>query len=281
MTYKSPVDQLLTLGKATGGRVPENWPDYPGLYGLTEEHIPELIRMATDKALNRAATDSLEVWAPVHAWRAIGQLGAQEAIEPLIEVIRQGEDDEWIWEEIPMVYSLLGPAAIPTLAQYISDNAPELSTTLTAAVALEEIVKRHPDARQACVPLVIAQLEKYKENDPGVNAYLIVVLLECGAKEALPLIEKAFAANAVDEMMMGDWEDVQVEFGVKEPDPNRERKPPPWAKEMAEAMDKLASIAALEEQDTPPKPTGRAKQRTKAKKKRRQAQKSRQRNRKR
>jgi hypothetical protein len=64
--YKQPVDQLLCLGDARDRR---EWPDYLGL-GLDFQHVPDLIRMATDPALNDAPFDSPDVWAPAHAWRA-------------------------------------------------------------------------------------------------------------------------------------------------------------------------------------------------------------------
>jgi hypothetical protein len=43
LDYHEPVARLLGLG-----RPDFPWPDYPQRYGLTAEHIPELIRMATD-----------------------------------------------------------------------------------------------------------------------------------------------------------------------------------------------------------------------------------------
>ena len=48
-----------------------------------------------------------------------------------------------------------------------------------------------------------------------MNAFLVEALVELGAKEAAPLIERAFAEGYVDPMVMGDWEDVQVELGLK------------------------------------------------------------------
>ena len=70
--YSPPVDQLLTYGEAHLSS-PDKWPNYLEL-GLGPEHIPDLIRMATDEELNHADPDTLEVWAPTHAWRALGQL---------------------------------------------------------------------------------------------------------------------------------------------------------------------------------------------------------------
>ena len=59
------------------------------------------------------------------------------------------------------------------------------------------------------------RLERFEENEPDVNAFLVEALVELEAKEAAPLIERAFAQGYVDPMVMGDWEDVQVELGLK------------------------------------------------------------------
>ena len=39
-------------------------------------------------------------------------------------------------------------------------------------------------------------------------------LAELKVVEAAPLMEEAFAARRVDDMVMGDWEDVQIELGL-------------------------------------------------------------------
>ena len=86
-SYQQPVDKLLTCGM-NGWITPDKWPDYRKL-GIGPEHIPDLIRMATDEELNEANEQNTEVWAPMHAWRALGQLRAVEAIEPLLGAIRK------------------------------------------------------------------------------------------------------------------------------------------------------------------------------------------------
>ena len=55
--YTEPVAQLLTYGDP---RDETEWPDYLTL-GFTEEHVPELIKMATDEDLNWTSSESLEV----------------------------------------------------------------------------------------------------------------------------------------------------------------------------------------------------------------------------
>jgi hypothetical protein len=59
------------------------------------------------------------------------------------------------------------------------------------------------------------RLERFEENESDVNAFLVEALAELGAKETAPLIERAFAEGYVDPIVMGDWEDVQVELGLK------------------------------------------------------------------
>ncbi len=123
--YQPPLDKLLTYGDPRETPDPaddvRHWPDYPGVFGLGAEHVPELIRMATDDTLTWADSDSLEVWAPIHAWRALGQLHAEAAAQPLLPLLLQGDDSDWVLEELPDVYGLIGAAAIPALSAYLAD----------------------------------------------------------------------------------------------------------------------------------------------------------------
>src|SRR5205814_135203 len=64
--YSPPVDRLLKIGECKL----QDWPDYLA-FGLGPEHVPDLIRMVEDEELNEAPSESLRVWAPIHAWRAL------------------------------------------------------------------------------------------------------------------------------------------------------------------------------------------------------------------
>ncbi len=174
---------------------------------------PELIEMATDEELNRADPESLEVWAPLHAWRALGQLQATEAIEPLFEML--DEDDDWAHEELPKVYGMIGRAAIPTLARHLANTSDDLWSGITAAFSLERVAAGDPSARDECVEILSRQLERFTRNDPSLNGFLISYLIDLRAVEAAPLMERAFAAGRVDLSIQGDWEDAQVELGLK------------------------------------------------------------------
>jgi hypothetical protein len=109
--YIDPVARLLTIGEADLSG-PGLWPDYLNVYQLENEHIPDLIRMACDPALYDCDGTGLENWAPIHAWRALAQLRAAEAVSPLLEFTKRDIDDDAIAQELPTVFGMIGPAAI-------------------------------------------------------------------------------------------------------------------------------------------------------------------------
>ncbi|XHX76822.1 MAG: hypothetical protein RBJ76_20640 [Stenomitos frigidus ULC029] len=250
-TYHDPVAKLLTYGDCHEMDLRE-WHNYPETVGLTIEDVPELIRMATDPTLWELESDALTVWAPIHAWRSLGQLHAEAAIVPLTQLFHE-RDSDWITEEMPQVYAMLGPAAIPALADYLSDTSHEALARNTAVDCLLDIARSHPDSRDACVAPMLRQLESFADNDIDLNTILIADLLDLKAVEAAPLIEQAFATENVDEFMVGTWAGIQVELGLKQEsdfDPE-ELKPkmPPGLAEMRQLIEKL-------DRANPPKPQG-------------------------
>lgn len=212
--YSPPVDQLLALGDIRGQ---EEWLDYPRL-GLTDKDIPELIRLATDQELHWGEAENKVVWAAIHAWRALGQLRAEAAVQPLLDLIEPHIEigDDWVFEEMPDVFGMIGPSTLPVLEAYIAKKHKVEGAASCVAEGIEQIAKRFPEARDLCVAAIIRRLERFQTNDEFLNAILIDGLTELRATEALTLIERAFKADKVDEFVRGDWEDIQIEFGLKE-----------------------------------------------------------------
>lgn len=263
ISYSPPVDHLLSLGE------PERpWPDYRDL-GFTEEHIPELIRVVTDQQLNRADSERPEVWAPMHAWRALGQLQAEAAIEPLISLLRDSAEDDWVLDELPTVFGMIGRAAIPALSQYLADPAHERWTRVSAGDALQDIVEADPTTRDEVVAILMRELQKWWRNDEILNGLLISRLAELDVEAAVPLMEQAFADDRVDTLMSGEWEDVQVQLGLLPEHPT------------ARPQLRLRPFSDFEEE--PVRHTGQSQDRqaAKAKTKRKLARQSRKRNRRR
>ena len=220
--YSEPVSRLLDVGDPRGQ---SEWPNYLLLYGLNRLHIPDLIRMAVDEELNSADSEFAEVWAPLHAWRTLGQLGAVEAILPLLSLMHHVDDDgdDWVGEDLPIVFGLIGPAAIAALADYLADDHHGVWARTAVIISIGEIEKRHPESRADCAAAIVHSLERFDENDPTMNAELVLALAQFRRPETYPLVERAFQAEKVDFSVNGDWEDFQVEVGLLDaritPDP--------------------------------------------------------------
>lgn len=212
--YHSPVDQLLTMGE-TDPTGHDKWPDYLAL-GIGREHIPELFRMANDEALNEIGkVEGPEDWASIHAVRALGQLRDESTIGGLVELLTTQADHEWIQEELPEAFAMIGPAAIPALSAYLADSSHEMYARSYAANGLAAIAKEHSESRDASIEAIAKALEQFSDNEPEFNAFLIGDLAQLKATEKLPLIEQAFEAGKVDTFIY-TLNDVLVFMGLKE-----------------------------------------------------------------
>ena len=212
--YQPPVSELLNYGDC---RNHQEWLNYVRALNLEEKHIPELIKMATDEALNQGDPDSKEVWSPVHAWRALGQLKAKEALKPLLGLLNN-RDDDWISNDFPTLCTLIGVDSIPLLKEFLADASNDFYARSDAAESLEAISKKYPETRESNIAAIAGELEKFRDNHPIFNGFLILNLVDLQAVETIDIIERAFKAKRVDIFVAGDWEDVQVEFGLKTPD---------------------------------------------------------------
>ncbi|HEX8431347.1 MAG TPA: hypothetical protein VF625_08675 [Longimicrobium sp.] len=210
-SFSTPVAQLLTLGEEPARR-PE-WPDYLAL-GLTAEHVPELIRLAVDHDLWQSESESDDVWGPLHAYRALGQLRAEDAAEPLTKLLDDNLDNDWVFDEMPMVLGMIGRAAIPHARALLARTGVDETSRWASASTLRFVAQRHPDARDEAIGTLVEALLKWPDEDPTMNAILVWALADLGAVEAAPIMEAAFEADAVDLQIGGDWEDVQVRLGL-------------------------------------------------------------------
>jgi hypothetical protein len=205
---QGPISCLMGLGKPTDTHE-QAWPDYLSL-GIGPEHITKLLQLATDiDLINMPDEDLPFAWAPVHAWRALGQLQAQEAIAPLIDLFHGIRDNDWVIEEMPGVFAQIGPAAFLPLASYLRNAAYPTYSRLIAATAIKQMALTHPLVRDQAVDALAEQLRGFKQNSPGVNGVLIANLVDLAASEHTNLIQRTFAEGPVDRFLAGDWRDVK------------------------------------------------------------------------
>lgn len=214
-SYPAPLDQLLRLGDPRGQ---SQWINYRSL-GILPEHIPGLIRMVLDEDLRWSDSESKEVWANLHAWRALGQLRAEAAIEPLVGILKwvDEDQDDWVDGDVPEVMGLIGPAALPALTLYLENHGHPLYARAAAANGIARIASHHLQARTQCLAVLARQLQRppRHEDEYELNGFIVGDLIDLEAVEVAPAIERAFAAGWVEEFVQGDWEDVQVALGLK------------------------------------------------------------------
>ena len=212
--YADPVGQLLTIGQPPDYD-PAEWPDYSASFGLGPEHIDALIRLACDVALNTADTQSGDVWGPMHAWRALGQLRAEAATVPLLALLNSIVNDGPADEEIPVVFGMIGPAAIPHIKAYLSDRSNPVWSAAMGMAGLKEIVRRHPDCRAETIGILIGMLKPHADANRTVSGFAVSGLMDLRAVEAIDPIRDAFRRDSVDISIAGDVEDVEIGLGLR------------------------------------------------------------------
>ena len=211
--YPPAVDELKRVGDLGPGH--DISPRIAAL-GLNQEHVPDLIRMARDRELNTAWSDSDEVWAPIHALHALRYFDVSAFVPDLIPLF--DVDSDWTSEELPEILGNAGAPALEPLRQYLQDRTRWIHGRTAAGLALERIVDQHPDLREQAVQILTDELARSEENDPVVNGFLLANLLHMDAVEALPVMRRVFEQDAVDETIAGDWSEVLTDLG-ETPDP--------------------------------------------------------------
>ncbi len=208
--YSYPIDQLLTYGscKTTG-----KWPNYLEL-GFTNENVDELIKMTLDEELHNSSSESTEIWAPIHAWRTLGQIKAVSSAEFLLKLFSK-VDDDWVNDEIPKVFEMLGPETISVIQHYMETNEDDLYANICALNCLEKIGNEYHESRLTCIDILSNQLKKCEEQDETYNAFLVSYLVDLNATEAIEIITNAYKKNTVELSVTGDLEEVEIELKLR------------------------------------------------------------------
>lgn len=188
--------------------------DYVAQLGLSDTDVPELLSVAKQWAQEQdwpEDKDDMSPYAPIHAWRALAQLKATQAVEPLLELIDplDANGDDWYLQEFPHVFAWIGPVAIPALRDYLADADHADFPRSCAAHALKETAERHPPVRDEVVRMLIDALSRFDDTDTTINAFIIRYLLDMKATEAAEMIERAHAADRVDTAISGTWHTVR------------------------------------------------------------------------
>ena len=208
--YTSPISDLLTLGECNW----QDWFDY-SRFEFTESHIPELLQLAQDWKLFEHDDDEM-VWSPVHAWRVLGTLQAEAAVEPLINLFYKEDDQFVVAEFLPSAIGRLGTVATEKLWSIARDTAGDEDARDLAIESLRWNASFHKTDLESTVSEFTALLNDQEDDDTYLNTALVGCLMELHAKESIEAIKAAFARGKVDREIHGDLEDIEIELGLKE-----------------------------------------------------------------
>ncbi len=114
------IQTLLQLGEPEGSY--RRWPDYVARYGFTLDDVPALLALYSDDEIHSLDSNRPEAWAPVYAWRILGQLRSEQAIEPLIASFDTQFEDDCALSELGIVLGQIGPIAIEPLERYLHSH---------------------------------------------------------------------------------------------------------------------------------------------------------------
>ena len=211
--YPPPVDGLRQFGEIRADDAAKR----RRALGIGQEHVADLARMARDRSLFTANSDTPEVWAPLHALEALAELDPTPVVGELIPLL--DVQDDFTPRKLDDIFKKAGAAAVGPLQAYLEDRTRWGWGHAIAAGALEKVALAHPELREQVVAILSAVLRDAEEyTRPGVTGAMDS-LVELGAVESLPLIRHAFEIGKIDEQMRGPWGVVLKEIGVApEPD---------------------------------------------------------------
>jgi hypothetical protein len=202
-------------------------PDFYRQRDITPADIPALQRLFSDPEIIYMQDHGgyhTACWARSNALRALVELRAPDAVQLMLDDMRATEiaheEDSFMEpniEDDDALLPMLGPDACAPVITELQTHAHALpGHAIRITEILGELAKRHPHLRDTCRDAICQQLENHPVNDREYNGFLVSALIDLEATEAAPLIEQAYAAGHVDDTICGDWEDVQVNLGLKD-----------------------------------------------------------------
>ncbi len=218
------------LAKLEQPKLADDWASRDGFYlaatGVSKQEIDSLIDLVLqwgdcdrpNKIDGPATHGRRAALLPVTAWRTLADLKAEEAVEPLIGLLREidglEEGDDWVLDELPIVFGKIGENAIAPLDRLATDQHASTDGRSAAVIALGKIAEYHPATRDRVVQLLLKMMAKVGR-DITWNTTVMATLVDLDAAEAAEAIERAFSRNRLDVGMIGAWEDVRRKLGVE------------------------------------------------------------------
>ncbi|TWU29924.1 DUF1186 domain-containing protein [Bythopirellula polymerisocia] len=229
MTSQQETSIVERLCNARSPRNYFDWEEQEGYYitacRASGEDIPQLIDivrkwsdpewLSSESGLDRDL-DGIDLL-PVTAWRTLADLKSAAAVQPLIDMLCELDDefDDWVSEELPHVFGKIGEPAIEPLVLVAQDAGTQEFVRSIAVRGLRCVAKYHEEARNQITAYLTEMMADSTEDSIQFNTTVLVELVDLRAVDAAEAIERAFANDFLDIGMMGKWEDVRQALGVE------------------------------------------------------------------
>lgn len=200
-----------------------DWLDYRA-WGLGDEHAAALLTfLDAAETLDPIEGDAVS-GVPVHAWRALAQLGVPETLPCLLRLIDRSDENDFFTEDLPSAVELVGVPAFDPLADRVRNRSLGIFARSVAARALVHLCRVFPADRSRTGEFIAQTLSDPRETDPVLLGLLVSDLIALDGVEWALHIKAALASGRVGAWHCGDWEDVQVDLGLLD----RRRTPPQY-----------------------------------------------------
>jgi hypothetical protein len=139
-----------------------------------------------------------DAWTPYHAIHILPLIKTNDALELLLDTMRDKRDalGGWITESTPTLLAAFGESAIERLTEYVLDETLDLYVRSSVATALNVIAHQYPDRKDDIKSFISNLLEN--TNDQTFAAFLIDELLSFKDPNLLPQVRKAFEDGRID-----------------------------------------------------------------------------------
>jgi hypothetical protein len=163
--------------------------------------IGPLLTLATDTDLLHE--DAPECFAPLHALRLLGELGAIEIINPLlrqfpVSLDYDQEDLPQTWvNEVSQIIGHLGAPAVEPLWRIADDDGWNMAARSGALTALGYVTAVAPDTHDAIIAGIRERMDR--SEDKVLTSHLAIALANLGVSDLYPELMAMYRAGTLDQ----------------------------------------------------------------------------------
>ena len=156
-----------------------------------------------------------DAWTPYHAIHLLPLIKTKDALELLLDTMRDESDalGHWITESTPTLLAAFGQIAMERLKEYILDETLDIYVRGSGATALNVIAHQYPDRKDDIISFISNLLEN--TNDHTFAAFLVDELLSFKDPKLLPQVRKAFEDGRIDTEVISRY-DIDWVFNLPE-----------------------------------------------------------------